>query len=366
MRKLASVQKIANIEPIEKADRIELITVLGWQCVGKKGEFEVGDLCVYFEIDSILPDMLLFDFMRPRKFKVKTARFRKQISQGLVMPISILKTFDFDLNIKEGLDVTDLIGVKKYDPEKIIEFKSTKKQNQCTKYFMKYKSFRRLYSFIFPRTKGEFPDFIKKTDEERIQNNPNISTKHDGEQFYFSEKLDGQSCSIFYNSNLDRWFRPWQNNSFGVCSRNIWKKHPDNSNWWKIVKQKNIQKKLTKYCKKNNINLAVQGEIIGPGIQKNRYQLKELDFYIFNVFNIDSQKYFTVNEKNMLCVDLDLKVVPFYDSFVMDKNIHNVKWFIDHSDRKSVLYDTLQEGFVCRKVNDENISFKIINPKYLL
>ena len=118
MRKLASIQKITALRPIENADKIEVATVLGWQVVVQKGQFKEGDFCVYIEIDSILPDKPDFEFMRERKFRVKTIKLRGQVSQGICFPISILlKATDKDLILREGDDMTELLGVRKYDPQ---------------------------------------------------------------------------------------------------------------------------------------------------------------------------------------------------------------------------------------------------------
>lgn len=93
-RKLASIQIISDLKPIEGADKIEVATCLGWQCVVKKGEFKIGDKCIYWEIDSIVDSTNpIFEFMKERKFRVKTQKFLKTLSQGLLMPLSVLKHY---------------------------------------------------------------------------------------------------------------------------------------------------------------------------------------------------------------------------------------------------------------------------------
>src|SRR6185312_7137005 len=108
MNNLASVQKILSIKPIEGAEFIVTATVLGWEVVVKKGEFNVGDLCCYIQIDTVVPETEQFDFLRERKYRVRTIKLRKQISQGLIVPLPKGK-------FKEGDDITDLVGVKKYE-----------------------------------------------------------------------------------------------------------------------------------------------------------------------------------------------------------------------------------------------------------
>lgn len=102
MRKLATIREIKDIQPIEGADRIEVATVDGWQVVIKKGEFKVGDKIIYIEIDSIVPEREEFEFLRDRKFRVRTIKLRKQISQGLIMPLSILGNYGKLIYDKEG------------------------------------------------------------------------------------------------------------------------------------------------------------------------------------------------------------------------------------------------------------------------
>ena len=155
-RKLASVQKIIDISPIEGADRIEVATVLGWKCViAKKDNFNVGDLVVYFEIDSILPDLPMFEFMKDRKYKVKTIKLRKQISQGLVMPLSILP----DKNWKEGDDVTSVLRVTKHDPQAEQEERENNiKKSQLERWLRKQKWYKKL----FPKREAVFPIGLKK------------------------------------------------------------------------------------------------------------------------------------------------------------------------------------------------------------
>jgi len=162
MRKLASVRKIVDIRPIEGADMIEVAVVDGWECVVKKSEgFKIGDLIVYIEIDSIVPDRPEFEFLRDRKFRVRTIKLRKQISQGLVLPLSILPSTKY----KEDDDVTTVLGVIKYDPEgdkerKLLTQSADNSKNPFVKFLMRFKWFRKLY--IKPK-KGGFPSWIVKT-----------------------------------------------------------------------------------------------------------------------------------------------------------------------------------------------------------
>ncbi len=371
MRKLATIQKIKKLESIEGADRIEKATVLGWECVVKKDEFKVNDLCVFFEVDSKLPKHSVFDFMSKRKFLVKTARFRKQIAQGLALPLEILDNFGENLShkVKEGDDVTKKIGVVKYDPEKKVEKSSVsfrKPKNKHVVYMMKYKWFRKVYSTLYPKLKGNFPTFIPKTDEERVQNTPYVATKHDGKEFYYAEKLDGQSFTAFYNSNLTPWYMPWLKDAFGVCSRNLWLKNANTSTWWRITKKYGINKRLADYCKTFGVSLAIQGEIIGEGIQENKYGIKGIELYCFSVYDINKKKYLNRKDKLLVFKTLCLKYVPDFETFTMDKDVHNVEWFVKQASMLSTLREVKAEGLVFRCVDDDKISFKVINSEFLL
>lgn len=178
-RKLASIQKIVNIEPIEGADKIEKLTVLGWHIVASKTEnHKVGDLIVYIEPDSQVPTIPMFDFLKDKKYIVKTIKLRKQISQGLVIPLREIEE-NFNINIskfKEGDDITNLLGIKKYDPQAekeqmLIKNEMKKSNNLIHKFLMKYKWYRKLYAKLNPKIKSGFPTWIKKTDERKNTNN---------------------------------------------------------------------------------------------------------------------------------------------------------------------------------------------------
>jgi RNA ligase (TIGR02306 family) len=166
MRKLASIQKIWNIEPIEGADAIMKASVLGWQLVIRKDEFAIGDLCVYCEIDSIMPDKPEFEFVRSRGNRIKTIRLRGQISQGVCFPLSVLPS---TLTIQEDMDVTELLGVTKFEPP--------------------------IPANLAGEVKGMFPSFMPKTDETRVQVLQSVLDKFVGTKCYVAEKLDGSSTT---------------------------------------------------------------------------------------------------------------------------------------------------------------------------
>ena len=173
-RKLAHIEYITDIQPIPKADLIAVATVLGWKVVVKKGEFKVGDKVVYVEVDSIMPALPQYEFLKERKYRIRTIKLKGQVSQGLVLPLSSLPEGWKKLSI--GQDVTDALSIVKYDPQ--AEDESSQNTSSFVKFMKRFKWYRK---FFMNKKKGGFPDWIKKTDEERIQNMPQILSdyRHD-------------------------------------------------------------------------------------------------------------------------------------------------------------------------------------------
>lgn len=363
MRKLASVQTIDSLYEIPGADRIEMAQVLGWQCVVKKGEFQVGDKCIYFEIDSILPDLPCFEFMRERKFRVKTAKFKGQISQGLAMPF---EGPGITLNYDIGDDLTEILGVKKHDPEgdreaRIMATQSPKKYPWWTRLPFGMK----LYRHLNPR-RGGWPDFLPKTDETRVQNIRNIS-KHIGDrELYSTEKIDGQSMTVYCNLNERTGIL--SKGSTGVCSRNIHYPTFVSNNWWNFAKEWEMVETLERFCKAEGRSLAIQGELAGPGIQDNKYKVNNRFFYAFNVFDIDKQRYLSLFEKLEVLDVLGWVHVPFISIDYSHVGILDTDWFVGVADGMSIVTESecLREGLVFRDKADDGFSFKAISNKWLL
>ncbi len=329
MRKLASIQKIKNIESIEGAEAIEKASVLGWQLVIRKAEFKIGDLCVYFEIDSVLPDRPEFEFIRAKTNRIKTIKLRGQISQGICFPLTILPD---GTSVEEDMDVTELLGVTKFEPP--------------------------IPANLAGEIKGLFPSSIPKTDETRVQVLEALLKKHEGTSCYITEKLDGSSVTFYLKDN-----------EFGVCSRNLDLLFNESNSMWKFALENNLEEKLRAL----NKNIALQGEIIGEGIQKNKYKLRGQTIYFFNVFDIDSYRYFSLNELKSTLSNLNLLMVPVIDENYLLEN--NVAAVIAKSQMKSVFNkDTIAEGIVIRPIEEEmdnyimqgRVSFKAINPNFLI
>ena len=252
MRQLASIQKIVYVEPIHDASAIELVHVLGWQCVIKKGEFAPGQFAVYCEIDSFLPIRPEFEFLRKTSYKkndvmgegfrLKTIRLRGVLSQGLLLPLTLLPE---GFEAVEGADVTDLLGIKKYE-----EPESVGKNPQLQ----------------------TIPAFISKTDEVRIQSEPALLQEFAGKPYYITTKLDGTSCTLGIDSD----------GSVHACGHNFEFVQDDSCSFWKYARQ--FVEPMQAYRQKMGYaTLYFQGEFCGQGIQKNRLKLVKPEWFVFTM-----------------------------------------------------------------------------------
>jgi RNA ligase (TIGR02306 family) len=332
-RKFASVKRIIDVSPISGADRIEVVTILGWKVVVKKGQFKVGDLCVYFEIDSMIPytswSSFLFDGEESSgSIRIKTHKMKGQISQGLAIPLSEINIEGISLN--EGVDLSDVLAIKKYDPPET--------------------------GFGTNTVKNTFPVFIPKTDETRVQSVPEIIEEIKDKEIYISQKIDGTSITIYYNG------------SYNVCSRN--NIMGEDSRYWTVAKEFGLDKKLPEYCNNKGMQLALQGELYGEGVQKNRLKINGNAIAIFNIYDIVSMKYLDFNTMCEVCNELQIPVVSILYKGVFKWN--SVEELVDLAKGKySSGYN--QEGIVIRPVVETyssilkgRLSFKVINNDYLL
>ena len=337
-RKLASIQYVHHISSIEGADRIECVHVLGWKCVANKGHFRVGDHCVYMEVDSFLPISEQFEFLRKSSYKksdilgegfrLKTQNFKGQISQGLVQSLSILPEGEYHL----GDDVTDLLGIKKWELEERVTNTGT--------------------------VIGEFPAGIPKTDELRVQSYPELIEEFKNVSgYYISTKMDGTSVTMY-----------WKDGCFGVCGRNYEYADDDNCAMWKYAHKKNLPERL-KECGIGNI--AIQGEFCGPGIQKNRLGLIRPEWFVFTVIDLDNHRRYPLDKMQVLCEQLMLDMVPI-EEVSSGFSYGSVAELLIRANGK---YDSGQhkEGIVIRPVIpvysstiEGPLSMKVLNNDYLL
>jgi len=337
-RKLASIKKINNIQPIEGADMIELAVVDGWKVVvAKNVGHKIGDMVIYCEIDSFLPIKEEFEFLRKssyRKlvdgtegFRLKTIKLRGQISQGLILPINILPITQFATayTLPEGLDVTEMLGVTKYEPPIPAELSG--------------------------KVKGLFPSFLRKTDEERVQNLTKEYEEYKslGRKFYVTEKLDGSSATFYYKDGV-----------FGVCSRNLELLETEDNTFWKVARELDLENKMKDF----GVNISLQGELIGEGIQGNPYKIKGQTVKFFNLFDIDLQVYHSLAHLDRALGIMGLKMVPIVDEFF--ELPETIETLLKYADNKSILNPKFdREGIVIRNL-DRTISFKVISNKFLL
>lgn len=358
MRKLASIQRITDITPIEGKDRIALASVLGWHVIINKADFNVGDLCVYVEIDSVMPERPEFEFLRKCNFRIKTMKMAGVLSQGICFPLSIIKEEGPGHTLwAEGADVTKLIDIKQYEPEQDDplpeETSPKKKHSKFFNFLMRFRLFRRI---VGPRKKtGLFPSFVPKTDEVRIQTMPDKLC--DKTPYVLTEKVDG--CSGTYVLVRKRFL--WVNrDQFIVCSRNRALPHDDGRVYWDVAKKYDIKKALSMMLGKNKW-IAVQGECVGPKIQGNKYKFKENKFFAFNVIT-PSGRWPSLKAKQELA-HYGINFVPIISERYRLPDTVDEMLALAHG--QSRLGDTLREGLVCRSLNGQR-SFKAVDPEFLL
>lgn len=365
MRKLASIQKIIDIQPIENADAIEVVTVLGWKVVVKKDTFEIGDLCVYFEIDSLLPELPMFEFLRGSSwrdnlgaYRLKTVKLRKQVSQGLALPLNTFEDYIEDIyDGLEGSDLTEVLGIEKYEPP------------------------------ITDGEEGQSKSYnweISRTDEIRVQSEPSVMQDIYGKPYYVSLKLDGTSSTFILSQDQDT-----KELDFNVCGRNVCFARenirtnedgtvdiePNNNKYWEIAKAYNIEENLYNHFNKYNTRIALQGELVGSKIQSNRMGIDGRDLYIFNVLETDSNNNFIpveVNRAIEIVEGFGMKFVPIVDmsdSFTystIDELLDLAKGrYCDYPEFQNADPKQQQEGVVIRTF-DCSQSFKVINNDFLL
>lgn len=385
-RKLATIQRVKALFPIPGADVIEACQINGWMVVVKKGEYNVGDLVIYCEIDSWIPNkiapFLTKDGYPPKEFngvqgeRLKTIKLRKQISQGLILPISGFDAYypgaGSDL-FNEGDDVTSFIGIQKWEmPEKEIPGRQVGAQG----------------------TK-RFPAFIPKTDQERIQNYGEMVLQALDEEFEATMKKDGSSMTVFcvnpdseyyesakalYKSkmNIFQRFIHWAADIFngpesvyGICSRNVLLNQEGDSNFHKAAKDVLSAMRDNK----SKISYAIQGEVVAPDIQDNYEKVKRIEFHVYDVFNIDSQKYCDQFSRKAVVQDLNLNHVTTLATnslrIMLDLPAENVtaddvvKAALTYASGKGDNPGVMREGVVFKNTQ-RDFSFKSISNEYLL
>jgi RNA ligase (TIGR02306 family) len=336
MRKLATIRKIDALTPIEGADAIECATVGGWKVVVKKGEYHAGDDAIYCEIDSWIPTELapfLSKGKEPREFegikgeRLRTIKLRGQLSQGLLLPLGI-GVFDVNAVLEEGTDVSELLNIVKWE--------------------------KPMNAQLAGMARGNFPSLIPKTDQERVQNlvKEIAGAAESGQLFEVTEKLEGSSMTVYRIEG-----------EFGVCSRNLDLKETEGNSFWETARREDIDAKMK--AVDEFWDFAIQGELVGPGIQGNIYNLSKPEFYVFDVYNIQAGEYLKPHARRELIERMGLKHVPVITDG-KDLGIGTVDEMLAWAEDKSRLNNKQErEGIVFKEVNG-GFTFKVISNKYLL
>jgi hypothetical protein len=306
-RKLATIRTINNLEPIDGKDLIELATLDGWQAIVKKGEYSIGDLVVYCEIDSFLPVREEYEFLRSRCFKstknlgdgfrIKSMKMGGVLSQGLVLPLSIMGKNNY---LKGFIPPNKWVkDITNWQINGRGVFVAHEVGSDCTEFLDIQKYEKPIPANLAGKVRGNFPSFIPKTDQERIQNCfPTLQNKYMEYTWERTVKLDGSSMTIYCNLteiSHEGCGRLWYHE--GVCSRNLDLKIEDNDGNAFVEMWKQLHGSIYHYCVSYNRPLAFQGEIMGSGIQGNREQLTEHTFYCYDIFDIKKQEYLSSKER---------------------------------------------------------------------
>ena len=340
MRKLASVRRVSEIQPIPGADAIVCATVDGWKVVVKKDEFIPGDLAVYFEVDSWIPNLIapfLSKGKEPKEFngikgeRLRTVKLRGQLSQGLLVHLGAIDIPWKNEYKEDGYDLTEVLGIQKYEPPVSAQLAGI--------------------------VRGAWPSWIPKTDEERIQNLVNEWNDISNDCYEVTEKLEGSSMTVAMIED-----------EFIVCSRNLNLEESATNSFWEQAHRYNIKQKL---IDAQISNIAIQGELVGEGVQGNHYDLKGRDFYVFAMYNIETGSYVSPSERRYLCELFGLKHVPvineaYYITGAFDNN-RTVEDVLTSADGYSMINASkLREGLVFKSLSNDTNHWKAVSNEYLL
>ncbi|MCZ2397863.1 MAG: RNA ligase (ATP) [Chitinophagales bacterium] len=338
-RKLATVRKIAEVRLIEGANKICAYRVDGWWVVDSIDKYKVNDAVVYAEPDSWVPHslapFLTKEGQLPKVYnevegqRLRTVKLRGQISQGLLLPVSVLHIdgkWIEGVVIDEGTDVTEILGVQKWEPP--AEFRAA-------------------------NAKGSFPHFIPKTDCERVQNLSRQVQQWAEDEVVFqkSEKLDGSSMTVFYKDG-----------EVGCCSRNLELKDDGTSTFWETAKSEKLVEKLISLGK----NIALQGELLGGQIQGNSYKITGFKFFLYDIYDIDKQEYLRPEVVEQFAEEHGISHVPVIGYVTLPKEDIIQALLLDADGKSAVGCNPKREGFVYKSTKDTSISVKCISNSWLL
>lgn len=275
------------------ADALDIVQVLGWQVVTKRGEYKDNDLCIYVVIDTVLPERPEFEFLRNKHFRIKPIRLRGEESAGICFPLTLLPNLQlwakaatddgkdihsYNANLPDGTpkvcqpgdDVTELLDIKHYE--------------------------KPIPAELAGQAEGMFPSFLIITDEDNIRTYPDSLTEMWGRPYYITRKDDGCSGTFFINGD-----------DFGVCSRRVHLKPSDSNGFWKMARKYNVEQAIR--AEFPGEPYAVQGEVVGPSIQDNHLGLTELELHLFNLFDIKSRTYLSYEKLTAFCAKYNIPMV---------------------------------------------------------
>lgn len=339
-RQLASIKSIQEIRSIPAADAICQYRIDGWWVVDRINQYQVGDLVIFAEIDSWIPHELAPFLSKGKESKeyngikgerLKTIKLKGALSQGLILPLSVLPENYEPFWIQEGIDVTDILGIQKWEISENVTRGN-------------------------PR--GNFPIEIRKTDQTRIQSlTKEFEYWKSQENLTWSieEKLDGSSMTI-----------ACIHGDFHVCSRNLSLKEDDENTFWKVAKKQNLDKIVKHYYNDTGSFIALQGELCGPGIQGNPYKLTEHKFFLFDIWDIDNQRYFSAGERYSFAYTNSIRCVPVINSAYKFNN-DTIESLLEMAEDKSMICKTTErEGLVFKCNEEPSLTFKVISNTFLL
>jgi RNA ligase (TIGR02306 family) len=337
-RAMASIRRISEIRNHPNADKLDIAIIDGWQLVtAKDNGFKAGDIVVYCEIDSWIPSEVapfLSKGKEPREYngvkgeRLKSIKLRGELSQGLILPLNILEAIpEYPTVYTEGKDVSNALRIQKWE--------------------------RPMNPQLAGQAKGYFPSFLRKTDQERIQNEfKRMKAEHFADTYEVTLKLDGSSMTVYYN-----------NGEFGVCSRNLELKINEENAGNAFIKKAvelGLEEKLRAYGK----NIAIQGELWGNGINGNHEGISHHEFSVFDIFDIDEQRYLGAEVRHGICHRLGLQHTPVIEGIDL-RNFKSVQDFLAYAERPSI-NNKIAEGVVFKSMSNPEYSFKCINNQYLL
>lgn len=342
-RKMATVEVVAEVKAIPDADKIQAYRIKDWWVVDSVGKYQVGDMVVYCEVDSWIPNYIapfLSKGKEPKEFegvkgeRLRTIRLKKQVSQGLLLSLDIAAAHfigsDLDEGqelgefFTEGRDVSALLGIVKWEAP--------------------------IADCLAGVVRGNLPEGIIKTDQTRVQNIGRHLPEYYGMKFEKTEKLHGSSCTMYLDMS----------DEFHVCSRNLDLKFDENNAFWKAAVMYDVEKKLRDLDMQGH---AIQGELIGTGINGNQYKV-DLEFRVFDMYNVPEKRYLNSYERQVLTHILGLLHSPVMEYVSLSKE-HSVEALLKSAEFNSGLNGSTAEGFVLKSVDKPEISFKVVSNKWL-